>query len=42
MYQGGYIIFVDHASSYLHVEFHAYLTTHETVKANESNKSCSP
>jgi transposase InsO family protein len=29
-------IFVDHASSHVHVEFQAHLTTHETLKAKEN------
>ena len=32
----GGCIFVDHASSYVHIEFQAHLTTHETLKAKES------
>jgi hypothetical protein len=35
MYCGG-CIFVDHASSHVHVEFQAHLTTHETLKAKEN------
>jgi transposase InsO family protein len=35
MYCGG-CIFVDHASSYVHVEFQSHLTTHETLKAKEN------
>jgi hypothetical protein len=35
MYCGG-CIFVDHASSYVHIEFQAHLTTHETLKAKEN------
>ncbi len=34
MYCGG-CIFVDHASSHVHVEFQSHLTTHETLKAND-------
>jgi hypothetical protein len=32
MFCGG-CIFVDRASNYVHVEFQAHLTTHETLKA---------
>jgi transposase InsO family protein len=35
MYCGG-CIFVDHASSHVHIEFQAHLTTHETLQAKES------
>ena len=35
MYCGG-CIFVDHASSHVHVEFQSHLTTHETLKAKEN------
>jgi transposase InsO family protein len=31
-------VFVDHASSYVHVEFQAHLTTHETLQAKASYK----
>ena len=31
----GGCIFLDHASSYAHIEFHSHLTTHETLKAKE-------
>ena len=34
MYCGG-CIFVDHASSYIHIEFQHHLTTHETAKAKD-------
>jgi hypothetical protein len=34
MFCGG-CIFVDHASNYVHVEFQAHLTTHETLKPKE-------
>ena len=34
MFCGG-CIFVDHASSHVHVEFQAHLTTHETLKGKE-------
>jgi hypothetical protein len=37
MYCGG-CIFVDHASSHVHVEFQAHLTTHKTLKAKEIYK----
>ena len=35
MYCGG-CIFVDHASSHVHIEFQAHLTTHETLKSKET------
>ena len=34
----GGCIFVDHASSYVHIEVQSYLTTHETLKAKEQYK----
>ena len=38
MYCGG-CIFVDHASSYIHIEFQNHLTSHETAKAKEDFES---
>ena len=35
MYCGG-CLFIDHASSYVHIEPQAHLTTHETLKAKEN------
>ena len=35
MYMGG-CVFVDHASSFVHVEFQSHLNTHETAKAKEA------
>ena len=37
MYSGG-AIFVDHASSLVHVSFHKHLNTHETLKSKEAYK----